>query len=353
MAPQKVDQRHEIRFMVREGTPVREIIARMQRLHANNYLSVSSIRRWCAWFQSGQNRIQNLPKSGAPKKRTQRKVCEIQNIVQGDRRSSIREVSRQVGLSYGTVQKALHQDLNLNKKSARWVPHLLTPGQKVRRVAQCRAALQQLRSRVHPVDRVIAQDESWMFTWDPGKKESTKEWLRNDEPRPTKPRIEQSTVKTMLVAFLDKEGVIHREFIPQGHGITSEVYIQVLGRFLTALRAKRPGLVRSGRWRLLHDGAPAHTARPTVHWLGQNNIQILPHPGYSPDLNPMDYWFFDKLKAAVRGVRYQRVEDLHSAIDAAIKLIPPEEFNRAMDKLPERLRKCVEHNGSYFIERGQ
>ncbi len=352
MAPQKVDQRYEIRLMIKEGTPVREVIARMQNLHGNNCLSVSSIRRWCAWFQSGQDRIQNLPKTGAPKKRNAKKVAEIRALVTQDRRSSIREISRQVGLSFGCVQKSLHKDLQLKKRSARWIPHLLTPDQKVRRVAQARAALQQIRSRTRPIDRVVAQDESWMFTWDPAKKEATKEWLRADEPRPVKPRIERSTVKTMLVGFIDRQGVIHREFVPDGHGISSEVYIQILGRFQEALKKSRPGLARSGRWTLLQDGAPAHTACPTRRWLGDHNITTLPHPGYLPDLNPMDYWFFDKLKAAVRGVRYQRVEDLHGAIDAAIKLIPAQEFGTAMDKLPQRLRQCIDNQGAYFIEHG-
>ncbi len=78
------------------------------------------------------------------------------------------------------------------------------------------------------------------------------------------------------------------------------------------------------------------------------NITQVPHPGYSPDLSPPDYWIFAKLKSLISGQRYQTVQDLQVAIDNAITQIPQEEFRHAMEHYPVRLRKCIAANGAYF-----
>ena len=353
MARQKKDQRVEIRFMVKEGLRQVEVIRCMQAVHGRDCLSEASIKRWYGWFKSGQDSVDNQPKSGAPKKRTPKKLAEIRAVLQRNARSSISTIARDVNLSYGTVQKALHADLDMTKLSARWIPHLLTQPQKVRRVALARAALQMLRSCVNPIDSVIAQDESWIFAWDPESREASRQWVQKGQPRPTKCRIEQSMLKSMLVAFVDKEGVIHYEFVAAGLGIGHAVYLQILIRFREALHRKRPHLWRSGRWCLLQDGAPAHRARPVRDWFGEKRIKLLLHSGYSPDLNPMDYWFFDSVKKSVKGHHHHTLQDLHTAVKGAMDGIAAAEFRHAFDRLPARLCLCIASGGDYFVEQGQ
>ena len=43
---------------------------------------------------------------------------------------SIDNLAMDADISMGTVIKILYEDLNLSKKSASWVPHLLTNDQK-------------------------------------------------------------------------------------------------------------------------------------------------------------------------------------------------------------------------------
>ena len=43
------------------------------------------------------------------------------------------------------------------------------------------------------------------------------------------------------------------------------------------------------RMTLMHDGAPAHTARATKALLQASRINILPWPSCSPDLNPIEH----------------------------------------------------------------
>ncbi len=301
MPKQKQDQQIEIHFLVKEGLRQVDVVRRLHAVHGRDCLRALSIKRWFNRFKTGQDSVDNLPKSGALKKRMPQKIAEIQNVVHRDACSSISSIARQVGLSYGTVQKALHKDLNSSKLSARWVPHLLMDVEKTRRVVQARASLQAMRSRVNPIDAVVAEDESWFYTWDPESREGSRQWIAHVQPCPTKVWIEQSMPKMMLITFIDQRGPIHCEFVPAGLGIGGAVYLEVLEWFRESFRRKHPDLWRSGRWALLHDGAPAHRCRPVLQWLGQKCICLLPHLGYSLDLNPMDYWFFDWVKKAVKG----------------------------------------------------
>ena len=53
--------------------------------------------------------------------------------------------------------------------------------------------------------------------------------------------------------------------------------------------------------RLLRDNAPAHEARIGAEFLQSENVKVLPHPSYSHDLAPFDYFLFTKLKFILCG----------------------------------------------------
>ncbi len=250
-------------------------------------------------------------------------------------------------LSVGCVHKALKKTLNCSKKSAKWIPHLLTPLQKLCRVNLARHAIQMLGRRGEIQD-LVATDESWFFCWDPEAKRSSCQWLSPNEPRPTKVRMERSTVNVMLVAFINCRGLIHREFIPDGRGITGPVFLQILKNFRESMRRKRLLVWRAQQWGLLMDNAPAHTSRIEKNWFNDRHIPLLPHAGYSPDLTPLDYWFFARVKKIVHGIRFHSAQELMDAVDNAIRLIGAQEFAQAFDRLVPRLHKCVAERGSYF-----
>ena len=51
-----------------------------------------------------------------------------------DRRGSLHEIARQIGISFGSVQFILTDILGMSKVSARWVPRMLTKDQKKNRL---------------------------------------------------------------------------------------------------------------------------------------------------------------------------------------------------------------------------
>jgi len=52
------------------------------------------------------------------------------------------------------------------------------------------------------------------------------------------------------------------------------------------VRRKWPEMWKNGNWLLHHDNAPAHNMLVVREFLTKNNVTIVPHPAYSPDLAP-------------------------------------------------------------------
>ncbi len=59
--------------------------------------------------------------------------------IEADRRIHIHSLAFAHQVSYGTIFNILHKDLGLFKKSARWIPKLLSLEQQQARVTTCEA----------------------------------------------------------------------------------------------------------------------------------------------------------------------------------------------------------------------
>ncbi len=324
-----------------------ECVQRIQALHGQQSLSVSSIRRWFVKFSQGRQQIQDAPRPGRPVHHTAARINQVSNLLAAEPWRTVRELAGHVQLLTNTTHRLLKQDLHVKKKSAHWIPHLLTAGQKLWRVACARAALTQM-SRRGPVDHVVTCDESWFYTWDPMNKQQNKAWLTRGQKRPQVLCIEQATPKVMLIMFFDRFGLVHREFVPNRVGVTGALYLGVVQRMVQAVRRRRPVIFRQGRWGLLQDNASAHRSRPVVQFLNRMNITWISHPGYSPDLSPPDYWLFAHLKKRIRGTLHANVQLLQNSIDQELAQIQPQEWSAAMDRYPVRLRCCIQAHGEYF-----
>jgi hypothetical protein len=67
----------------------------------------------------------------------------------------------------------------------------------------------------------------------------------------------------MFEVSFDTQGLVHCEFIPDGHTVNKEVYAEILRRLRDAVRRKNPGKWTRNSWFLLHDNAPGDQVAPT------------------------------------------------------------------------------------------
>ena len=174
------------------------------------------------------------------------------------------------------------------------------------------------------------------------------QWKTASSPQPKKARQVKSNVKTMLIAFFDIDGLVHHEYVPRGQTVKKVFYKTVLQRLRDAVRRHRPEKWRSGNWILHHDNAPAHMAVTTNEFLAKNNIPSLPHPRYSPDLSPCDFFLFPQLKKTMKVRRFDDIEEVQANATRQIRVITKSDFQRCFRQWQEGWNKCIEAKGDYF-----
>ncbi|CAH2004935.1 unnamed protein product [Acanthoscelides obtectus] len=96
------------------------------------------------------------------------------------------------------------------------------------------------------------------------------------------------------------------------------------------------------------NNASSHTAQKTRQYLTEENVELLDHPSYSPDLSPNDFFSFPKIKNRLRGQRFQSPEEAVDAFKNAVFDLPPNEWNKCFENWFERMQMCINLRGEYF-----
>jgi len=89
--------------------------------------------------------------------------------------------------------------------------------------------------------------------------------------------------------------------------VNKQLYQEVLARLGDAVRRKRPELWENQTWMLHHEDAPAHASLFIHSYLAKHQTSVVPHPPYSPDLAPADFFLFSKLKTTLKGRSFQTI----------------------------------------------
>ena len=84
-----------------------------------------------------------------------------------DRRITVRMISEAVGISIGTVETVLAEDLKLHKVCAKFVPKILSDDQRQFCMECCTDILKMIEDDSGFLNKVVTCDESWVFTYNP------------------------------------------------------------------------------------------------------------------------------------------------------------------------------------------
>ena len=118
-------------------------------------------------------------------------------------------------------------------------------------------------------------------------------------------------------------------------------------RLLNRIRRVRPGLCESGDWFLLHDDAPSHNATIVKQFLAQWKVTVLDGPPFSPDLAPVDYFLFPKVKSHLKGRLFDSISDIQKAATSTLNTITKDDFYKGIQKLYDRANLCVQLEEMY------
>jgi hypothetical protein len=64
-------------------------------------------------------------------------------------------------------------------------------------------------------------DETWCFAYDPETKRQSSEWVGETSTWLKKLKFQRSCIKTILIIFFNSQGIVHKEFVPEGKTVNA------------------------------------------------------------------------------------------------------------------------------------
>ena len=128
---------------------------------------------------------------------------QIHELFLDDSRISAKSIAEQLVISRERVGSVIHEDLDMRKLSAKWVPKCLNADQKRQRCQSSEhiwnlfGAIQMISCRA----RLVTMDETWLCHYDLETKQQTMEWRHSDSPRPKIFRVQKSAGKFLVSIF--------------------------------------------------------------------------------------------------------------------------------------------------------
>ena len=99
----------------------------LQGAFKDNATNQSKTFLWYKRFKDGRKSVDDDERSGRlSTNTTPENIAKVREAIHADRRRTLHDVYEIVGLSYGTVQRILVDNLNKRRVSARFVPRLLS-----------------------------------------------------------------------------------------------------------------------------------------------------------------------------------------------------------------------------------
>jgi transposase len=114
------------------------------------------------------------------------------------------------------------------------------------------------------------------------------------------------------------------------------------------VRRLQPELWGQKNWLLHHNNAPSHTSFFTREFLTKNNMTLIPHPPYSPDLAPCDFSLFHHLKIKLKGRRFDTTKAMEAESQAVLNTLTEHDFHDAFKKWQKLWERCIHAEGDYF-----
>jgi len=145
-------------------------------------------KSWVAQFNRGDFSTCDAPCPGRPKRVTTPEIIDqIHKLILEHRRISAKSIAEQLGISHERDGSIIHQDLDMWKLCAKWVPKCLNADQKRERCQSSEQVLEYIRRDPNDsLSRLVTMDETWLYHYDTETKQQSMEWWHRGSHRPQK-----------------------------------------------------------------------------------------------------------------------------------------------------------------------
>jgi histone-lysine N-methyltransferase SETMAR len=96
------------------------------------------------------------------------------------------------------------------------------------------------------------------------------------------------------------------------------------------------------------DNARSHTAQKALKFCRENRLEMAPHPPYSPNLAPSDFFLFGHIKHALEGDEFPSEEALLAAIHSVLSNLTSDTLRAVFAKWIELLNRVALNESHYY-----
>lgn len=297
----------------------------------------------------------NKKRSGRKSSITPEKQEQVRESVVNSPKKSYRIRAQELAMAPTTLLRVMRKDLKLFPFRIS-THHVLQQQDKEKRIEMCNWLNEKLEQSPMWLNHVWFSDEAHFHLNGAVNNHNNVFWGQTSPDEISEKRLKGPKV-TAFVAFNKKHGLLGPYWFEEnGRTVTinSERYITILDQFYGDLTQKlTQGQLRRA-W-FMQDGARPHTAHATLDHLGglfQSRLISLntahewaPH---SPDLNPLDFWFWGAAKGKVYASRPQTLEDLKQNVADYATEITNDTWQKVGQNFCIRVKACFNRNGAHI-----
>lgn len=336
-------QNELVQKMVKKNCSINEIKYALHKKFGEEAMRKSTLYQKVRLVRCGQN-IVKLKRPGCERYDTQL-ACSIKKFLHEYPYASVRIIAHSLRIPIVTAHRYLTKYLKMKYKVTRWLPYTLNLKQMLERVKQSNELFDILEKAKHTSYRnIITGDQTWILF----KNSPSGKWCLETEENPEFEKVKISCQKIMITIVWGVWGFYILDDLPENTSYNSLYFINnILNKLISKKDEIWPNSQGKKIW--LHlDNCKVHNSQLTIEKIEKSPFKRTPHPPYSPDLAPSDFYLFGKVKRELQGHMFNDRNELLEKLTEILNKISKEERIAVFKEWQNRCDFIRNHKGIYY-----
>jgi histone-lysine N-methyltransferase SETMAR len=151
--------------------------------------------------------------------------------------------------------------------------------------------------------------------------------------------------KVMVSLFWSVDGIRVLNILESDSTMNSEYFTQHIIAPLAESEQRLKAKKQKQKFVMHMDNAPIHKSAKTQHHIQDKGLVTAPHPAYSPDLAPSDFFLFGRLKTHPGSLRFETPDEIETWISGKFDEFKPGELQAVFNEWERRLEWVIHNKG--------